>query len=643
LLDIVLDYRPVTAVAATATATAVTIGNSDSNNSNNNNNNTVNDNGGGGGHPSRSLSRSLSRLASVFWSRSTTTTPATAAATAVVVATATADVVPTPDVSIPVLMGPGPNRPDLHHFSFYDEILTGSLLESIMFNLSPTSLTTLEIHVKYPGANKSYEVDVEKLLETYPYLKDLCLHGLAFRYTPLLHNEDTPASDVSVSASIGTDSTEDPVVIVVQHRLESFTFGPSLLSRLGSDAFLFFKRLGNLKQIRVKSSMEYSECAPNSRPWDFGRALRQFCPKLESIDIEGAVVFWLFDLPILSYDQLPHITSMVEQIPAYMSAIPAELAQILKENRLNLQLLDQEQEELLEGKTAIPFFPQLKRLVFGGDHSLSVQDLFSLGVQAPFLTHLEILRPPTRHSEPWEVYDKDDKNVDSEPTTALLSAINAQTIRRIDLRRRQLRRPFDGRDTMLFLQLCSSLRYLSLTGCSVTIESLVDGYFTTSSLSGGDVGTPYIRPWACEDTLETLKIGFDVPRDLPKEHHAAVWKYLGRFKKLRSLSLVPTLCPRWVLIPTFDHGIEGLFHEGGGMSEALEKLEMVSTWWDSAVGKQMVLWLAKSCPKLRDLNLEYHFLFSDTIFSHENVAHKAFLEDEEVKGCSIQEINVISW
>ncbi|KAG0273650.1 hypothetical protein BGZ96_004721 [Linnemannia gamsii] len=536
-------------------------------------------------------------------------------------------------------MGPGPNRPALQHFSFYDEFLTGSLLETIMFNLSRTTLTTLEVHIKYSGTTKSYDVDIEKLLETYPYLKDLRLHGLVFRYTPMLYTEDNLSS---VSATIKTESTELPVIVVVQHPLESFTFGPSLLSRLGSDAFLFFKRLGNLKQIQVRSNMDYSECAPNSRPWDFGRALKQFCPKLESIDIEGPVVFWLFDLPILSYDQLPHIITMVQQNPSYMSGFPAEVAQVLKETRLKMQLLDWEQEELLESKTAIPFFPQLKRLVLGGEHSLSVQDLFSLGVQAQFLTHLEILRPPTQHTEPWEVYDKYDKNVDSKPTTAQLSAVNERAIRMIDLRRRQLRRPFVNRDMMLFVQLCSSLRYLSLTGCGVTFEDLVEGYIAATSPGG--VGTPFIRPWACEETLETLKIGFDVPHDLPKEHHAAIWKYLGRFKKLRSLSLVPTLCPRWVLIPTFDHGIEGLFHEGGGgMSEMLEKLELVSTWWDPAVGKQMVLWLAKACPKLRDLNLEYHFLFSDMIFSHDNVAHKAFLEDEEVKNCTLQNINVLSW
>lgn len=666
LLDIVLDYAPVVIAPVTTVATPA-VGDAAADNSNTDNNTGKH----GRCHPSRSLSRSFSRLASVFRSRSikTTAAPAVTAAaptgidavTAVTdpsttdtdAATAT-DVVaadPTPGVSTTTgLKGPGPNRPALQHFTFTEDYLTGTLLETVLFNLTPTTLTTLEVYIKHAGRAQSYEVDIEMILETYPYLKDLCLDGLVFRYTIMRRSEDSavPAAP-SASTIVTTSATVEPAIINIQqqHRLEAFTFGPNLLSREGTDAFLFVKRLGNLKRIRVRSTTVYAECAPKSRPWEFGRALKAHCPKLESIDIEGPVVFWLFDLPILPYDQLPHIAAMVQQNPDYLLAIPEELAQILKDKRLKLQLLDQEQEELLEGKTAIPFFPQLKKLVVDGDHSLSIQDLFSLGVQGRFLTHLEILRPPTRHTEPWEVYDKDDKNIGSAPTSALLSAIGPRAIRMVELRRLQLRRSFDSRDVVLFLQLCSSLRFLSVTGCSVTYESLVDSYIAaltsatgSSTGGGGGVGTPYIRPWACEDTLETLKIGLDVRQDSPKEHHAALWKYLGRFKKLRHLSLVPTLKPRWVIIPTFDYGVEGLFPEGG-MSETLEKLELVTTWWESAVGKEMVLWLAKSCPKLKDLNLEYHFLFSD--FTTMDVRHRAFLEDEEVKKCSIRNIDVLSW
>ncbi|KAK3834671.1 MAG: hypothetical protein JOS17DRAFT_737399 [Linnemannia elongata] len=662
LLDIVLDYGPVV-IAPIAAAAKLAIENVAADNANTDNNTGKH----GRRHPSRSLSRSFSRLASVFRSRSIKTSAApvvTSAASSIDAVTAvtdpstadtdadTATVVvaadPTPDVpTTSGLMGPGPNRPALQHFTFTEDYLTGTLLETVLFNLTPTTLTTLEVYIKHAGPTQSYEVDVEMILDTYPYLKDLCLDGLVLRYTSMRRSEDYAVS--SASAFVTTGATKEPEIVDIhqEHRLEALTCGPNLLSREGADAFLFVKRLGNLKKIRVRSTTVYAECAPKSRPWDFGRALKAHCPKLESIDIEGPVVFWLFDLPIVPYDQLPHITAMVQQNPDYLMAVPEELAQLLKDKRLKLQLLDQEQEELLEGKTAIPFFPRLKKLVVDGDHSLSVQDLFSLGVQGQFLTHLEILRPPTRHAEPWEVYDKDDKNIDSAPTSALLSAVGPRAIRMVELRRLQLRRSFDSRDVMLFLQLCPSLRFLSVTGCSVTYESLVDSYIaaltsTTGSSTGRDgVGaTPFIRPWACEDTLETLKIGLDVPRDFPKEHHAALWKYLGRFKKLRHLSLVPTLKPRWVLIPTFDHGVEGLFPEGG-MSKTLEKLELVTTWWESAVGKEMVLWLAKSCPKLKDLNLEYHFLFSD--FTTMDVRHRAFLEDEEVKKCSIRNIDVLSW
>ncbi|KAF9142217.1 hypothetical protein BGX30_003148 [Mortierella sp. GBA39] len=662
LLDIVLDYGPVVTAPVAAVATPA-IDDVAADNSNTDNNNTGKS---GRGHPSRSLSRSLSRLASVFRPRSTKTTAARAVTTTAAIdpATAVTDPVttdadadtatvviaadPTPDFSTTTgLMGPGPNRPALQHFTFTEDFLRGTLLETVLFNLTPTTLTILEVCIKQTGPVRSYEVDMEMILDTYPCLKDLCLDGPVFRYTSMRRSEDFAVPSASfASTSVTTGATNELEIVDIQHRLESFTFGPSLLSREGSNAFLFVKRLGNLKRIQVRSTTVYAECAPKSRPWDFGRALKAHCPKLESIDINGPVVFWLFDLPILPYEQLPHITAMVQQTPAYLLAVPAELAQLLKDKRLKLQLLDQEQEELLEGKTAIPFFPQLKKLVVDGDHSLSVQDLFSLGVQGRFLTHLEILLPPTRHTEPWEVYDKDDKYFDSAPTTALLSAVGPRAIRMVELRRLQLRRSFDSRDVIQFLQLCSSLKFLSVTGCSVTFESLVDGYAspstsaTGSSTGQGGVGIPFIRPWACENALETLKIGLDVPQDLPKEHHAALWKYLGRFKKLRHLSLVPTLKPRWVLIPTFDRGVEGLFPEGG-MSETLEKLELVTTWWEAVVGKEMVLWLAKSCPKLKDLNLEYHFLFSD--FTTMDVRHRAFLGDEEVKKCSIRNIDVLSW
>ncbi|KAF8942296.1 hypothetical protein BGZ47_006642 [Haplosporangium gracile] len=624
LLAIVLDYGPVITPVATVAiadvATDVATPAADSSDSQSNNNNTDK-----GSHPSRSLSRSFSRLASVFWSRPTRTTAAAAATatatittiattTAFATASAAADADPTSDLSIATwLIGPGPNRPALQHFIFIEDYLTGTLLETVLLNLMPTALTILEICIKHAEPDQSYEVDMEKILETYLYLKDICLDGLVFRYTPMRQLEDLAVSSASAFASVPVKagcSKEPEVVVIQQHRLEAFTFGPNLLSQEVSDAFLFVRRLENLTRIRVRSTTVYAECAPRSRPWDFGRALKEYCPKLESIDIDGPVVFWLFDLPILPYDQLLHITSMVQENPAYLSDIPAELAQLLKEKRLKLQLLGQEQRELLEGKTAVPFFPMLKKLVLGGDHSLSVQDLFSLGVQARLLTHLEIFCPLTRHTEPWEVYEKDDKNVDSAPTT-----------------------------------LRSSLKFLSLTGCSVTFERLVEGYIAASSFSGstsagGGVRTLYIRPWACEDTLETLKVGLDVPCDLPKEHHAALWRYLSRFKKLRHLSLVPTLKPCWVLVPTFDHGIEGLFYEGR-MNETLEKLEMVTTWWDAVVGKEMVLWLAKSCPRLKDLDFKYHFLFSG--FTTMDVRHRAFLEDEEVKQCSIRNIGVLSW
>ncbi|KAF9118954.1 hypothetical protein BG015_006464, partial [Linnemannia schmuckeri] len=140
--------------------------------------------------------------------------------------------------------------------------------------------------------------------------------------------------------------------------------------------------------------MLYSHCAERTRPWAFGRALKQFCPKLESINVSGSVVLWLFDLPILPSDQIPHLTGLAsEALPSNssdMSVNMTQKAQKEAEDRLKQRLQEQEVGELLEGRTAEPFFPQLKTLILGADHSLSMQDLISLRVQARFLTNVEI-------------------------------------------------------------------------------------------------------------------------------------------------------------------------------------------------------------------------------------------------------------
>ncbi|KAG0277930.1 hypothetical protein BGZ96_002648 [Linnemannia gamsii] len=399
------------------------------------------------------------------------------------------------------------------------------------------------------------------------------------------------------------------------------------MSQKGSAAFTIFQQLGNLKRIKVWSSVGYRDCVVNCRPWGFGRALKEFCPKLESIDIDGPNLFWLFDLPILPYHKIPHIASLIHQ------NVP--------EDRLRQLLQDHEREELLGGKTGVPFFPHLKKLILGHNHLVAAQDLLSLGAQCQFLTHLEI-HPSTSNTEAWEVYDKNDEHATSTTISPLLSDASSTTSVMFESRRLRKRRPFNDQDLVLFLQVCSSLRYLDLTGCSITVESLVDGYIASPSsvsattASGTKARIPSIRPWACADRLETLKITLDVPLELPREYHAVVWKHLGSLRRLRSLTLMPTKKQRYILVPSWDYGMGGLF-QGGGLSQTLETLRFQTNWYLACQGCEMVLALAVWCPQLRNLGLEWGYSFDGW---PELQRADSFLKDERVKQCSIRRFDI---
>ncbi|KAF9921566.1 hypothetical protein FBU30_008370 [Linnemannia zychae] len=526
----------------------------------------------------------------------------------------------------------GPNRPWLKHFSFTGTVTGEWLMDLVLFNLLPSTLTTLELNILNSGIAKDYLVDVERILETYSNLKALCLEGSRFRYNCLKPlSRDDNSLEISKEQPVSTTT-----YLPTQYRLESLSFEP----RHMTEDFEFFRRLGNLKRIQVKH-MPATANAMNWRPWAFGRAMRKYCSKLESIEIQGPIPLWLYDLPVLPYDKIPHITSLAEQSPAYMSMLPADIAQAMKEDRLILQLLDQEQEELIEGKTAKPFFPLLRRLVLREEHVFSFQDLLSLGVQALFLTHLDISHPSSGKNEPWSMYEHDENGeaVPGGTTTPYLSTASPKTIEIIEDKRLQKRKAFNNRELLLFLQLCSSLKYLSLLGCQIAFENLVEESIADFGYSTVD-DAPIIHPWACEGSLEILKLGLDISQKQPKEDHAIIWKHLGRFRRLRSLTLESTHARRWTLMPTFKHGVEGLFEEDGGIRETLEELQIMPGWWFSEEGRRTVLWFAKSCPKLRKLVLEYNFRFAAPEDNFYGFGHDDFMEDEEVKRCSISQIVV---
>ncbi|OAQ32770.1 hypothetical protein K457DRAFT_153249 [Linnemannia elongata AG-77] len=218
-----------------------------------------------------------------------------------------------------------------------------------------------------------------RILVTFPYLKDLSIDGWMHAY--------------AAAAAKDTVTEEES-----QYRLETLTFDPRLLCREGPDAFMFSKRLGNLKRIQVKSLLSPYDCFQKSRPWAFGRALKEHCSKLESVETSGTVALWLYDLPILLPSQISHIISLTGQVDTSVQRPDGASAEVapamMTVEQLRQRVQEQEYKELLAGKEAVPFFPQLKRLVMGVDHSFSLQDLISLGVQASTLTSLEICHQP---------------------------------------------------------------------------------------------------------------------------------------------------------------------------------------------------------------------------------------------------------
>ncbi|KAG0284062.1 hypothetical protein BGZ96_011559 [Linnemannia gamsii] len=511
--------------------------------------------------------------------------------------------------TLPVVFPLGPNRPALTHLSYHGNNPSWQFFDSVLFSLmSLVSLDLLFYQTARAKGAEGYHMDMGRILATFPHLKHLGITGWIARYVP-----PTTTLSEDYRGSIHAMSQEESGE---QCRLESFTFYPGLMGKNGRDASLFFRRLGNLKKIFVLPHMSNFGVPELGRPWNL-----DFCPKLESIEARGSLALWIFDLPIVPYYKMFHLTSLAgEPSPQDIEGMSDVQVQEMTKKRQIQRLQDQEVGELLEGKGADPFFPQLQSLILGQDHCLSAQDLISLGVQARFLTDLEI-QVSSDYNVYWEMYDLDAAGF--HPTAANYSLIDK-------MKQLRIRRQFTSRDLMLFLQVCSSLVRFSMTKHSILFEDLL--------VDNNDKAV--IQPWACEGTLESLTIGFDLLANQPKDH-ALVWSHLGRFKKLRSLSFPHTLPPskkgRSGLVPCPVYGVESLLtgRGGRGMSATLEEIGCLSSWWKVNNRREMVLWFAESFPKLRVLGLEYH---QEYVRGAKQSRYTGFLKDKEVMSCSISRI-----
>ncbi|KAK3844566.1 MAG: hypothetical protein J3R72DRAFT_438308 [Linnemannia gamsii] len=530
----------------------------------------------------------------------------------------------------------GTNRPALTHFSIIGFHWSGWMLDTILFTL--TTLTSLKIHFYFSGSLKWYTVDLDRILETLPHLKHLSISGHKHRYTSAAEFKDGSLSSPSETST--TSTTHALVGPTKHHCLESFTFEPTkLMSRKGPGAFSFFRRLGNLKRIQVDAAIPYLKCRQEGRPWEFGQALRQHCPKLETIGIDGPVPLWLFGLTIIPSNKIHHIKALAEKsAPAHLLAFLGVLGTGMNYLYRLKQLKEQEAAELLAGKFAEPYFPQLKTLVLKGEHCLSVQDLFSLGAQARYLTRLEIHQWPVDNGFILDMYDKGAAAAVNTAESTIQSS-SEESYDLIEDRRLRKRQIFGESDLTRFLHNCASLCHFSVTGHNIPFASLVVGHYvhTAAADPSSDRGTEAkeskqklmrcVQPWACEERLETLRFGFEVSAD---NQHKLIWKHLGRFRKLRYLHLDLS-----TLLPLPRYGVESLLE--GGMSETLEEIRSMPGWWKAKDRRELVLWFARSFPKLRVLGLAYHKWYVD---GKRGEKYCAFLEDEEVKQCSIRQVFV---
>ncbi|KAK3834684.1 MAG: hypothetical protein JOS17DRAFT_847112 [Linnemannia elongata] len=283
---------------------------------------------------------------------------------------------------------------------------------------------------------------------------------------------------------------------------------------------------------------------------------------------------------------------------------------------------EQEESELLEGRTEEPFFPQLKTLILGTSHSLSMQDLISLGVQAQFLTHVKISHQAYSHKRIRHM----------EVTDAAAAASASASVRH------WTRGQICDRDVIRFLQLCSKLRYFSIKGPTIPFFDLTAGDLTAPSNPGTSVKipreavTPTIHRWACEETLQALKFAVSVPPSLSKDSHAMVWKHLGRFQNLRSLTFLPSS-----LVPTPTYGLNDLLTGRGRLSETLIEIRSLPSWVEDR--REMVLWFAKSFPNLIVLGLMH---YREEVEGGSVGDFIEFLEDKDVKKFSIYRIFIES-
>ncbi|KAF9903494.1 hypothetical protein EC991_003777 [Linnemannia zychae] len=514
----------------------------------------------------------------------------------------------------------GPNCLPLQRFEFKGEVGSIWLFETTIYNMS--LLTTLVLTIECQSVNYRWiPLDVDRILDAMPRLKNLHTRGNYHTYVDASPPSDTAwPPPMTFSRATLYESKLDKEVTI--HPLESLTVSQFFMTRPAPNLLATFKRLGNLKSLNIESEITFFDpVSRRTQPGEFGQILQKCCPKIDTIRTYGRTALWLFRLPRFS----PAIEAMVSSVlEAAGSWAPSRAAR----EKLEMELQDQEIKDILTLREEIPFFPRLTTFASLLRPSLGAQDLLALAVQSSkTLTHLTL----DRTDDSTTVYNLLQKPSPSNATAA--EGIDQITVYPLGymaaaekLRLRQ-RRPCNDLDYEMVLEICTCLKSVSLPG-GIHFRHMIDvtTQYADDGVKAAGAETKTMRRWACEETLESLEVGFILSTAI-KSDHRLVWRHLGRLRKLRSLNLTHSN-----LIPSLDFGIgelvgleqpEDALAEGvdgveegvrspefqprlQSQNETLKEIHSLGNTW-GVDDQQTVEWFARSFPNLTTLGLGFQW------------------------------------
>ncbi|KAG0374766.1 hypothetical protein BGX24_009992 [Mortierella sp. AD032] len=523
----------------------------------------------------------------------------------------------------------GPNRPALRRFEFEGVMGSIWLLETTIYNLPLLTTLVLDIAPYQYLETREICIDVDRILDAIPQLKHLDLRGEGHRY---VDNDSSPST--TTTTTFCTRDVYEPKKEVRNHPLESLTCSPLMMLRPTPKILATFRRLGNLKNVNIHSYAQYvGPFTQRAQPGEFGQILQQYCPKIESIETNAYAVLWLFRLPQFSsaYEATLFSTNA--------GAAPEDLSDAENE-RLRMELQEQETMDILTLREETPFFPRLRSFTSVRRYAMGAQDILALAAHSSqFLTHLKLSDLDMR-SNVYDLYQDPSSPQSSSSTTAAaaegidqITIYPSEPMSQAGKKRLRLRRPANSLDYEMVLETCTSLKVVSLPG--IEFRHLIE---TTTCYTSDDTrvmageDTRTTRRWACEETLESLTVGF-VLSTSHRSDHRLIWRHLGRLRKLQSLELT-----RSTLIPSLDFGIDelvGVVLQGDDgatavaeapaagegeetqyprqqqnrlreQNKALQKIHSLGTQW-GVDDRKTVEWFAKSFPNLSILGLGFRW------------------------------------